>query len=49
MEIYYMYAKTRKEFGRHARFEDEPCEVRAPGSASPCRVFTPWFDSWLVY
>ena len=34
MESYYMYAKTRKEFGRHARFEDEPCEVR-DNSGSP--------------
>ena len=35
-----MYAKTRKEFGRHARFDDEPCEVRtrcrrAPSSHDP--------------
>jgi hypothetical protein len=29
MEIYYMYTKTRKDFGRHARFDDEPSEVRA--------------------
>ena len=27
MEIYYMYTKTRKDFGRHARFDDEPSEV----------------------
>ena len=27
MEIYYMYTKRRKDFGRHARFDDEPAEV----------------------
>jgi hypothetical protein len=35
MEIYYMYAKTRKEFGRHARFDDEPCEVRTRCRRAP--------------
>ena len=35
MEIYYMYAKTRKEFGRHARFDDEPCEVRTRRRRAP--------------
>jgi len=28
MEIYYMYTKTGKEFGRHASFDDQPTEVR---------------------
>lgn len=32
MEIYYMYTKTRKDFGRHALFDDEPSEVRFPPS-----------------
>ncbi|GAQ88949.1 Cytoplasmic dynein intermediate chain [Klebsormidium nitens] len=27
MEIYYMYQKQRKEFGRHAKFSDSPAEV----------------------
>ena len=36
MEIYYMYTKTGKEFGRHAAFDDEPTEVRPrPGIISP--------------
>eukprot|EP00899_Mesostigma_viride_P004738 jgi/Mesvir1/14265/Mv09698-RA.1 len=29
MEIYYMYTKLRKDFGRHASFSDEPAEVLA--------------------
>ena len=34
-----MYTKQVKEFGRMARFDDEPCEVRgAPPPSSPRRV-----------
>jgi hypothetical protein len=29
MEIYYMYTKLRREFGRHPVLQDEPAEVRA--------------------
>ena len=28
-----MYTKTVKEFGRQARFDDEPCEVRVRARA----------------
>ena len=27
MEIYYMYQKQRKDFGRHCKFSDTPAEV----------------------
>jgi dynein intermediate chain 2 len=29
MEIYYMYTKLRRDFGRHPNFQDEPAEVLA--------------------
>ena len=35
MEIYYMYTKQVKEFGRMARFDDEPCEVRGAPPLPP--------------
>jgi hypothetical protein len=37
-----MYTKTRKAFGRHARFEDEPSEVRKTKFANPESTFTPF-------
>eukprot|EP00959_Pyramimonas_sp_CCMP1952_P041892 876206-Pyramimonas_sp.AAC.1 len=35
MEIYYMYTKLRRDFGRHPNLADEPAEVRVLADIRP--------------